>query len=439
MRNLTGAAVSFFLMQCLSCGDSVEDVSRPNVILVIIDTLRADHLGCYGYHRDTSPALDSLAEAGSRWKNFQAQAPWTLPATATIFTGLNAEQHGTGRRNDGDHMLHDEVPTIPSLFSEAGYRTCGIFNVALLSRHMGFARGFDHYSCDEYGVSRAAGTMDEFLEWLDGEDDGRPFMAVLHIFDVHQPYAPPDPYGNMFFPGDTIEAVYWEITDDGCIAHPEHLEHFLSRYDGSIRWVDSQLGRLFAQLRDRGLADSTVIMVTADHGEEFLEWGWVGHGGNLYRQMLHVPLIVSGPGIAQGEVLTRPAGQMDILPTLLSLCSIPADHDFQGMDILDSEDDDERPLPASQLMFRGRMLGATPLAVVRFGNLKGLVTRRGSRDSYYMFHLGEDPGELEPMEPSPQMRDMLDHYRSTPMLWNPPVAGPLDSASVRALEDLGYI
>lgn len=439
MRKLTSTATSVCMLLFLSCGGPVERVSRPNVILVIIDTLRADHLGCYGYHRDTSPTLDSLADAGTRWKNFQAQAPWTLPATATIFTGLNAEGHGTGRRNDGDHVLHGEVPSLPSLFSEAGYRTCGIFNVALLSRQMGFARGFDHYSCDEYGIDRAAATVDEFLEWLDGDDDGTPFMAVLHIFDVHQPYDPPDPYGNMFLPEDTIEAVYWEMTDEGGIAHPGHLEHFLSRYDGSIRWVDDQLGRLFAQLRDRGLADGTVIMVTADHGEEFLEWGWVGHGGNLYQQMLHVPLIVSGPGISAGQVVTRPAGQMDILPTLLSICSITSDSQFQGVDILGSEGEDERPLPASQLMFRGRMLGATPLAVVRYGDLKGLVTRRGSRDSYYMFHLVEDPEEREPMEPSSGMREMLDDYRTTPMVWNPPGAGPLDSTSVRALEDLGYI
>ncbi|MBD3278992.1 MAG: sulfatase-like hydrolase/transferase, partial [Candidatus Aegiribacteria sp.] len=123
----------------LSCGGNSRLSFRPNVILVIIDTLRADHLSCYGYHRPTSPNLDSLAHAGTRWENFQAQAPWTLPATATIFTGLNARQHGTYRRLDGDHMLHREVPTIPVIFGEAEYETFGIFNVALLNEQHGFA------------------------------------------------------------------------------------------------------------------------------------------------------------------------------------------------------------------------------------------------------------------------------------------------------------
>ena len=208
---------------------------------------------------------------------------------------------------------------MPSMFRSAGYATCGMFNVCVLSDQMGFGRGFDYYSCAGYGVDRAAETVDEFILWLEGLEGERPFLAVLHIFDVHQPYDPPPPCDGMFIEGDALEIVYWEITDEGEIAHPEHPEHFISRYDGSIRFVDDQLGRLFEHLRSTGLSDSTVVVVTADHGEEFLEWGWVGHGGNLYQQMLHVPLVISGPGIEAGRTIDTPAGQMDILPTLLPL------------------------------------------------------------------------------------------------------------------------
>ncbi len=439
MHRILFVVLSFVLILTFSCGNTSTAIDRPNVILIIIDTLRADHLNCYGYHRDTSPSLDSLAASGTRWENCQAQAPWTLPATATIFTGLNAKQHGTGRRLDGDHRLHSEIPIIPTIFSNAGYRTCGIFNVVLLNENHGFARGFDYYSCDDLGARRAAISVDEFLRWLESGSDERPFLAVLHFFDVHDPYDPPPPFDKLYFPDDTLDVSMWEITESGQIAHPEHLEHFLSRYDGGITWVDTQLGRLFSELRFRGYGDNTIIMVTADHGEEFLEWGWVGHGGHLYQELVHVPLIVSGPGIPSGEVITEPAAQFDILPTLLSICSIEDTSYFEGVDLFNRAARDPRPLPASRLMFWGQMLGETPLAAVVYGRMKGLVTRKGSTDSYYMFDLLNDPHEQAPLEADSTLMELLDYYRATPMLWDPPRVQDLDSSSTRALEDLGYI
>ncbi len=439
MQKILFTVLSFMLVLTLSCENASTVIDRPNVILIIIDALRADHLSCYGYHRETSPSLDSLAAMGTRWENFQAQAPWTLPATATIFTGLNAKQHGTGRRLDGDHRLHNEVPIIPTIFSNAGYRTCGLFNVVLLNEDHGFERGFDNYSCAGFGGGRAAITVDEFLEWLESSNDNRPFIAVLHFFDVHDPYEPPPPYDNMYFPDDTLTESVWEIAEGGRVVHPEHLEHFLSRYDGGITWVDTQIGRLFGELRMRGYADSTIIMVTADHGEEFLEWGWIGHGGHLYQELLHVPMFVSGPGIPSGQVISEPAAQFDILPTLLSICSIEDTTCFEGVDLFSQAARDPRPLPASQLMFNGQVLGQTAIASVVFGSMKGLITRRGSTDSYYMFDLQNDPHEQVPLDSDSLMIELLDYYRATPMLWDPPLVQDLDSSSTRALEDLGYI
>ncbi len=425
------------LILLASCGNP--PVRRPNVLLVIIDTLRADHLGCYGYERDTSPTIDSLAAKGTLWMNFQAQAPWTLPATASIFTGLTPRQHGTGRRPDGDHVLDSNVPVLAELFQSSGYQTMGIFNVALLGEQMGFARGFDRYFCADYGVYRADSTVDQILGWIDSSSTEAPFLAVVHIFDVHQPYDPPPPYSDMFMPGDTLSQVYWQIDDIGRIAHPEHLQHFVSRYDGGIRWVDSQLSRLLGGLRSRSLTDSTIILLTADHGEEFLERGWVGHGGNLYQQILHVPLIMAGPGIGEGRLEEEPAGQIDILPTLLSLCSINDDLELPGRDLYSSELQGPRSIPASGLMFNGTMLGGVPVAEVRYGNMKGVVVRSGSHDSYFMFDLESDSGEVNPMEADSQMVLLLDDYRSTPRIYDPATAEYLDSSSVDALKDLGYI
>lgn len=335
--------------------------------------------------------------------------------------------------------MHPEMPILPVIFSQAGYRTCGIFNVVLLSRYYGFDRGFDRYSCTLGGGGRAAMVVDEFLGWIDSGDDDQPFCAVLHFFDVHDPYDPPAPFDELYLPGDTIEAVSWEIDEVGDIAHPEHLEHFISRYDGEITWVDSELGRLFGELRKRGLTGNTVIMVTADHGEEFLERGWVGHGGHLYQELLHVPLIASGPGIPSGRVREETAAQIDILPTLLSLSTVEVTVDFAGMDLFDETASESRSIPASQLMFRGRMPGGVALAAVVHGNMKGIVARRGSADTYMMFDLSVDPDETDPLPADPVMTEMLDHYRSTPALWEPPKVEGLDDESIESLRDLGYI
>ena len=426
------------IMLLHSCGAPGHEAA-PNTILIIVDALRADHLHCYGYERETSPALDSLAEAGTRWESCQAQAPWTLPAVASILSGLNARQHGTGRRPDGDHVLHAEMPILPVIFSQAGYRTCGIFNVVLLSQHHGFDRGFDQFSCTLGGGGRAAMVVDEFLGWVDSGDGDQPFCAVLHFFDVHDPYDPPAPFDELYLPGDTIEAVNWEVDETGNIAHPEHLEHFIARYDGEIAWVDSELGRLFGELRERDLTGNTVIMVTADHGEEFLERGWVGHGGQLYQELLHVPLIASGPGIPSGRVREETAAQIDILPTLLSLASIEVTIDLSGLDLFDETASEKRPIPASQLMFWGRMPGGVALAAVVHGSMKGIVARSGSTDTYMMFDLSVDPGEIDPLPADPVMTEMLDYYRSTPKTWDPPRVEDLDAESMESLRDLGYI
>ncbi len=437
MLRILFVLLSFVLILTLSCSSTALD--RPNVILIIIDTLRADHLGCYGYHRDTSPSLDSLAASGTRWEHFQAQAPWTLPATASIFTGLNVKQHGTRKRLDGDHRLHIDAPTIPILFNNAGYRTCGIFNVSLLNADHGFAGGFEHFSCASRGRGRAAIIVDEFLGWLDTDEDDRPFLAVLHFFDVHDPYDPPSPFDTMWLPGDTLTESLWEIAEDGGIAHPEHLEHFLSRYDGEITWVDTELGRLFGELRIRGFADSTIIMVTADHGEEFLERGGTGHGTHFHEELLHVPMFITGPGIPSGETISEPAAQFDILPTLLAICSIENSISFEGVDMFSDAARASRPITASNLHHSSHAIRGTPLASVVYGTDKGIVTRTGSTDSYRCYDLLDDPHELNSFEADSLMIELLDFYRSTPMIWDPPKVQITDSSATQALEDLGYI
>lgn len=303
---------------------------------------------------------------------------------------------------------------------------------------MGFARGFDYYSCADCGVYRAAETVDEFLRWLEERDGSGPFLAVVHIFDVHQPYDPPEPFDDMFLPGDTLQQVYWEISE-GVVAHPERLDHFVSRYDGGIRWVDTQLGRLLSGLRSGGLADSLVVIVTSDHGEEFLEHGWVGHGGSFFQEVLHVPLVMSGPGIARGVEVGTPVGQIDIMPTILSLCSVEVPAGLPGRDLLGGSQGETRAIPSSSLAFTGSMSGYAPMVAVRIGHMKGILARRGSGDRYLMYDLRSDPGEQSSLPADSAMVRLLDLRMTTPRLFQPVRAGDLDEESRNALEALGYI
>lgn len=413
---------------------------RPNVLLIIIDTLRADHLSCYGYQRETSPSIDSLAESGTRWENCVSQAPWTPPAVASIMSGLTEREHAVGRHSDGDHGLAPDMPVIPVLFSGAGYRTCGIFNVAHMTVLHGYARGFDHHTCNEMGDLPAEVSVDEFLEWLQSSEQEKPFLAVLHLFDPHHPYDPPEGYRSLYLADDTVTSTRWQISEDGTeVLHPEHLEHYLAWYDGEIRYLDDQLGRLFGSLREMGCGENTIIVLAADHGEEFLERGWVEHGHQYYQEMIRVPLIASGPGVPPGEVVHEYVGNFDILPTLAALCGIETDAVFSGVDLLGEEILEPRPIPSGRQMAIGGMLEGTPVCAVTFDGFKGVVIRRGETDEYYMFDLRTDPGETVPLPADSNMVLMLDYYRSTPPLHSSRPLRELEESTTEALRNLGYI
>ncbi len=419
-----------------ACGSSSEN---PNVLIILIDALRADNLSCYGYNRNTSPSIDSIALTGVKWKICQAQAPWTLPGTSSIFSGLSVQNHGAGR-NTGTMTtfgMNPGMPILPELFENAGYRTCGIFNVPLLSEVYGFDRGFDHYSYYPDGDRRAALIVDEFLEWVSGDDDE--FMAVLHFFDVHDPYNPPPPFDRMFLPEDTLSLIDWEIDEDGELLHPEYLEHYLAMYDGEIAWVDSELSRLFQNMREMEIADNTIIVVIADHGEEFLEHGWIGHGGTFYQELLRIPLIMTGPGIPSGEIRGETAAQFDLLPTLLALCSIESTVVFDGIDLLsDSSTAEKRGIPSSGLLFSSRMMEMFPVVSILLGNIKYIAFRDEGTLKYAMFDLNTDPQERHSAIPDAFAIEMLDNYIISPPMWEPSEV-ELDEQSIRELEGLGYL
>jgi choline-sulfatase len=270
------------------------------VVLVTIDTLRADHVGCYGAAWASTPTLDGLAGRGVRFTTAISPAPLTLPAHATLFTALDPPEHGV--RANGAFRLVEGLPTLAERFEGAGFATAAFVSAFVLDRRFGLARGFAHYD-DTLGVqnedvgvaSRPAGeSVDAALAWLEGAPER--FFLWLHLYDPHAPYEPPEP----------------------------HRTRQLGRpYDGEIAYADAELGRLLAALDARFPDGRTLVAVTADHGESLGEHGEPTHAFSVYDATQRVPLILAGPGVPQGAVDERLVRLADLAPTLLALTGLP--------------------------------------------------------------------------------------------------------------------
>ena len=319
------AAVSVL---AVGCGAA----ERPNVILISVDSLRADHLGTYGYSRATSPNIDALADESVVFENAVSTTSWTLPAHVSMLTSRFSEAHGVTGAGDS---LADSAITLSEVFQEDGYATAAVVSGPFLNRRFGFSQGFDVYDDEtvsfaeindsHQGVTSPL-THQRALEILE-DVAGEPFFLFLHYWDVHYDYAPPSPYDEMFDPdysGDVSADNFIHNDEIHRGMDPRDLEHVVALYDGEIAYTDFYLGELFAELETRDLWDNTVIVLTSDHGDEFFEHGNKGHRNTLYGELLNVPLIVKLPQQRRGGTrLSDLAGVIDIAPTLLEVAGLP--------------------------------------------------------------------------------------------------------------------
>ena len=316
--------------------------SRPSLLLITIDTLRADHLPVYGYPRATAPRIGELAAHGVVFEDVLAPAPETAPACASLLTGRwpadlgvrgNSQALGLGPR------------TLAEILGAAGYDTAGfVSGYPLVRRMSGLDRGFAYFD-DEMpdprartpNVQRSAPkTTDALLAWLSRRRSSRPLFLWVHYYDVHGDYAPGPPYDTLFgkggegpiLPLESIPAYQRHGTENDASA-------YIARYDGEIRRVDDQVGRLLDDLQETGLLARTLVVVTADHGESLTENGYYfDHGNELYLPSLHIPLILSGPGVpADGRRIAGPAQTPDILPTILAILGRPPSPDVAGQSL----------------------------------------------------------------------------------------------------------
>jgi arylsulfatase A-like enzyme/Tfp pilus assembly protein PilF len=274
----------------------------PNVLLITIDTVRADRIGAYGYAKASTPVLDRLAREGVRFTDATSQAPLTAPAHAALLTGLYPARFGV--RDNATTPIPDTVTTAAEAFKARGYRTGGFVGAFILTAPYGFAQGFDTFNADFPGFSdglklqvqrRGGAVVDAALTWLEG--GSQPFFGWVHLYDAHAPYDPPAPFAARFK---------------------------ASPYDGEIAYVDACIGRLVDALERTGRLDRTIVVVVADHGESLGEHGEQEHGMFLYDAVLHVPWIMRLPSRAHaGMTVADQARAIDVLPTLAALAGVP--------------------------------------------------------------------------------------------------------------------
>ena len=295
----------------------------PNVILISIDTLRADHLSCYGYPRPTTPRIDALAEAGVIFDRAVSQSNTTLPAHASMLTGLYPIEHGCNQnRLTG---LSSRIDTLAEILLQQGYRTAAVTSAAWVSRRFGLAAGFESFVWRDSSSWLQTKRGLKLLKRMSAQ----PFFLFLHYFDPHDPYMPPAVYRERFLaPGEDFGV-------DGNLEHffqrvsmrspdPRKVEALKKLYDGEIRYVDNSVDALFRWLHNHKLLDNTLVIITADHGESFGENGAWAHGTALYSQQIHVPLIIVypprfSPGTHRRELVEA---SVNLLPTILDVVGI---------------------------------------------------------------------------------------------------------------------
>ena len=297
----------------------------PNVLLIVIDTLGADHLGSYGAGGDISPNLDRLAAEGRRFANAYTVAPWTQPSMASLFTGRMPSAH---RLQNLPGTLAPGHSTLAERFEDAGYRTHGVVSHFLLGKKFGFSQGFSSY--DESAVQKHTGisserVTDSALTWLTelkGDGGGTdPFFLFVHYFDPHFVYHDHRSIDLAEASDGPVESgmPIWELRDIRADLESSDIEYLVSLYREEIVFTDQHVGRLIDFLDEAGLGPNTLVVVTSDHGEELMEHGWIGHTRTLYGELLRVPLLLRQPGVISPGVVERNASLVDISPTLADI------------------------------------------------------------------------------------------------------------------------
>jgi arylsulfatase A-like enzyme len=434
----------------------------PHIVLITFDTLRADHLGCYGYPRPTSPWVDALAARGARFERAYSTSSWTPPSMATIMTSLYPRDHGvTHGLVSTSHVIEQEVlsdtlRTLAELLSEHGYRTFGISTTAHLTAGQGFGQGFDRFKYIRFDSAR--NVRDVLREWKLQIVSCRRAFLWIHLFDPHDPYVPHAPWAYQFKPDlaqigeirlrGTLKSIREWWAEGGLPADPGHpyVESLRAAYDSEIRFADEELASMFSDL---DLGPNTLTIVTADHGEAFFEHGHLGHGQNLHDELVRVPMIVAGPdSLRLRGLFASPVSLTDVLPTVLDFAGIPAPPGAAGRSLFDVIAGEREGRPDMDRTLYAEVWDQDPGRSTRvWKSLRRdrhkLMIRMGS-DEVRLFDTVADPGETrdlsgdDPALRGRMLEELVAWIRQAPMGMRARTV-PLDDEARERLRSLGYI
>jgi len=450
-----GSLLSALIAASCSGGLEPQDRSRPNVVLITIDTLRRDHLSCYGYKHRTTPFLDRLASEAVRFDRAYSTSSWTLPTIVSILTGLGTAAHGmkdgdsteTGRVI-GQPVLGRDLVLMPELLRRHGYQTFGLTANEHLQEDLGFARGFDSYRCVGFEPGETLrGPLREIRRRI---DPARPYFLWVHYFDPHAPYDSnrPELRGYLDGVGEVDGALLGRVQSLAATEQflaldlekePDALAYARASYDSDIRLVDGWIEDLF-QLLEIGKED--LVVLTADHGEEFYEHGGFGHGHTLFEEQLQIPLIVRLPGARHaGETVENRVSVMDVLPFVLEVAGIERPQHLQGRSLLPLIDHDgaveDRVIRASTA--RDREIDS--LTIDRWKYIQPI----GRPEEAMLFDLKSDPGErTNVIDTHPNearvLRRALAHLNGNSRGRRPmPESVPFPPERLEAMRSLGYV
>jgi arylsulfatase A-like enzyme len=419
-----------------------------NVILISIDTLRADHLTSYGYPLETAPFVEErFGKGGTVLENCVSAAAKTGPSHMSMFTSLQPSVHGI----KGEfQMVSPAAVTIAEVLRAHGFETGAVTENGALIAGQGFGRGFNSYAENKSAnIMLPKGQVDLTFargrRWLERHKDQR-FFLFLHTYQVHYPHVPPKQYQHLF-----------SVPAEGYEPHPElPANRDPARYDREIRYVDDELRKLFHMLDDERLTRNTLVILTSDHGEEFLEHGFMGHGPHVHVEVTHVPLLFWGPGVPKGRRVSQPVAHIDFMPTILELVGVPGLDSGMGRSFADvlrprgaTGSRDTTPVYSEAWHQRGMTVGSKfipieqPTLSVRVGDRRLIRYRRGDDFRYEYFDLRSDPREQHDRydEMKGQVRDLkqlIDTYPSAMASLSGALAQKAGEAALRAEGELPF-
>jgi arylsulfatase A-like enzyme len=413
--------------------------------MIVIDCLRADHLGVNGYHRPTTPALDSVAAEGLSFTQAISQSSWTRPSMPTLLTGLYPSEHGIlelERNEEGaviGPILADEVDTLAERLDSAGYTSLLFGEQYQLSKRFGLAQGFEHY---RNNIGGAEGINRRFLKWLDGNQPQR-FFSLLHYFDIHWPYCPPPSSRGTFDVGGgevdfcrgsrklriAIRRGEVELTE-------ADLQTMIALYDEELLTLDRTLATLFEDLRKRQLWDNTLVIITSDHGEEFLEHGSIGHKNSLYDELIRVPVIIRPPAdwrVERGGLSDALIESRDVVATIEDAAGLETTTSARSLlPWLEDSTPEEREFVVSE---------SSAYLAARTRTMKLILSRED--DTAVLYDLEADPLETasiaadRPAEVA-RLKSLLARWRGDLHI-TPPTLDTVDDKTTRGLQAIGYL